>query len=144
MSQMIQNNLQFRGTMTEDPNQHLKWFLQHCDTFKYNRVIDDAIHLRHQDLPRRDELAGKFLQEFFPINKVVKLRRKSVVFRQMVGKSLYKAWEQFKILIQKCSHHKFPEWMQLQEFYNRLDTNAWNGLGRVVAGALMNRTYEDE
>ncbi|KAA3462883.1 oligopeptide transporter 4-like [Gossypium australe] len=36
----------FRGIMTEDPNQHLKRFLQLCDTFKYNRVTDDAIRLR--------------------------------------------------------------------------------------------------
>ncbi|KAA3469490.1 hypothetical protein EPI10_015273 [Gossypium australe] len=31
---MIQNNLQVRGTMTDDANQHLKW------------VTDDAIRLR--------------------------------------------------------------------------------------------------
>lgn len=41
--QMIQNTLQFRGNMMEDLNQHLKWFLQLCDTFKYNGVTDDAI-----------------------------------------------------------------------------------------------------
>ncbi|KAA3487059.1 Integrase-like protein [Gossypium australe] len=35
-----------QGTMTEDPNQHLKRFLQLFDTFKYNEVTDDAILLR--------------------------------------------------------------------------------------------------
>lgn len=43
--QMIQNNLKFRGNMMEDPNHHLKRFLQLCDTFKYNGVTGDAICL---------------------------------------------------------------------------------------------------
>ncbi|KAA3487318.1 Integrase-like protein [Gossypium australe] len=42
---MIQDTLQFRGNMMEDPNQHLKWFLQLPDTFKYNEVSNDAIRL---------------------------------------------------------------------------------------------------
>ncbi|KAA3483215.1 RING-H2 finger protein ATL63 [Gossypium australe] len=46
MTQMIQKNLQFRGTIMEVLNQHLIRFLQLCDTFKFNRFIDDAIHLR--------------------------------------------------------------------------------------------------
>ncbi|KAA3484372.1 oligopeptide transporter 4-like [Gossypium australe] len=60
--------------MTEDPNQYLKWFLQLCYTFKYNGVTDDAIHLDLQ-VPRSitswDELAGKFVQNIFPISKTV-------------------------------------------------------------------------
>lgn len=43
---MIQNNLEFQGNKMEDLKQHLKWFLQFRDTFKYNVVIDAAIHLR--------------------------------------------------------------------------------------------------
>ncbi|KAA3484812.1 Integrase-like protein [Gossypium australe] len=42
--QMIQNTLQFKRIMVEDPNKHLKWFLQLCDTFKYNGPSDDAVH----------------------------------------------------------------------------------------------------
>ncbi|KAA3486757.1 Integrase-like protein [Gossypium australe] len=36
----------FRGTMIEDPSQHLNQFIHLCDTFKYNRVTDNAIHLQ--------------------------------------------------------------------------------------------------
>lgn len=46
MIQMLHKNLQFRVSMNKNPNQHLKRFLTLCDTFKYNGVIDDAIHLR--------------------------------------------------------------------------------------------------
>ncbi|KAA3483523.1 oligopeptide transporter 4-like [Gossypium australe] len=44
--QMIQNTLQFKENMVEDPNQYLKWFLQLCDTIKYNRVSDDLVRLQ--------------------------------------------------------------------------------------------------
>ncbi|KAA3462831.1 oligopeptide transporter 4-like [Gossypium australe] len=107
MIQMIQNNLQFRGTMIEDPNQHLKHFLQLCDTFKYNEVTNDAIRLRlfsfslinnafswldsqaPGSIRTWDELAEKFLQKFFPISKAVQLRREIIVFRQMEGESFH-------------------------------------------------------
>ncbi|KAA3484132.1 Integrase-like protein [Gossypium australe] len=38
--------MHFIGTMTEDPNQHLKWFLQLCETLKFNGITDDAIRLQ--------------------------------------------------------------------------------------------------
>ncbi|KAA3457178.1 RING-H2 finger protein ATL63 [Gossypium australe] len=125
MIQMIQNNLQFRGIIPEDPNKHLKQFLQHCDTFKYNRVTNDAIRLRffpfslinnafsllQSQAPRSittwDEIAGKFLQKFFPISKAVQLRREIIVF------------------------------------YNGLDANARSGLYGEIGGAFLIKTYED-
>ncbi|KAA3477437.1 oligopeptide transporter 4-like [Gossypium australe] len=146
MIQMIHNNLQFRGTMTEDPNQHLKRFLQLCDTLKYNGVTNDAICLRlflfflidnafswHQDLsrPGMSSLDSSY-------------RSSSLIAKQQLeGESFHEAWEHFKTLIKKCLHHGFPEWMQLQVFYNGLDAFARSGLDGVVRGALMNRTYED-
>ncbi|KAA3477374.1 Integrase-like protein [Gossypium australe] len=52
--QMIQNTLKFKGNMAEDPNQHLKRFLQLCNTFKYNEVFNDAVHLRRTIQLRRE------------------------------------------------------------------------------------------
>ncbi|KAA3480391.1 Retrotransposon gag protein [Gossypium australe] len=127
MIQMIQNNLQFRGTMTEDPNQHLKRFLNFAP----------------RSITTWDELAGKFLQKFFLISKVVLLRIEIIVFRQNEGESFYEVWERFKMFIQKCLYHGFPEWMRLYIFYNGLDTDARSELDGAVGGALMNRTYED-
>ncbi|KAA3481381.1 oligopeptide transporter 4-like [Gossypium australe] len=45
MIEMIQSNLQFRGSTNEDPNQHRKWLLTIFNTFKYNGVPDDTIRL---------------------------------------------------------------------------------------------------
>ncbi|KAA3470252.1 RING-H2 finger protein ATL63 [Gossypium australe] len=68
--------------MMEDLNQHLKWFLQLCDTFKYNRVVDDVVRLQLFPFSLCDhtadwldslepgsittwhELVGKFLHNF--------------------------------------------------------------------------------
>ncbi|KAA3487494.1 RING-H2 finger protein ATL63 [Gossypium australe] len=78
-------------------NQHLKRFLQLCDTFKYNDVTDEAIHLRLfpfslidnsfswldsqalGSIMTWDELAGKFLQKYFPISDAVQIRREIVL-----------------------------------------------------------------
>ncbi|KAA3477860.1 oligopeptide transporter 4-like [Gossypium australe] len=131
MIQMIQNNLQFRGTMTDHLNQHFKRFLQPCDTFKYSEALGS--------ITTWDKLVGKFLQKFFPISKAVQLRREIAV----EGESLNELWERFKTLIQKCQHNEFPEWIRLQIFYNGLDANARSGLDGATAGALMNSMYKD-
>ncbi|KAA3484272.1 reverse transcriptase [Gossypium australe] len=105
---MIQNNLQSKGTMTEDPNQHLK-----------HGVIDDGIRLRlfpfslinnsffwlNSQAPgsimTRDELAGNF----FLFSKMVQLRREFTTFKQLEGESFHETWEYFKTLIQRGPHH---------------------------------------
>ncbi|XP_031264676.1 uncharacterized protein LOC116123023 [Pistacia vera] len=43
--QMIQQSVQFGGNANEDPNSHIANFLEICDTFKANRVLNDAIRL---------------------------------------------------------------------------------------------------
>ena len=43
---MIQNSVQFHGLSTEDPNLHIAYFLEICDMFRVDYVLDDAIRLR--------------------------------------------------------------------------------------------------
>ena len=43
--QMLQN-IQFHGLASENPNTHLKNFIEVCDMIKYNGVTDEALRLR--------------------------------------------------------------------------------------------------
>lgn len=56
--QMMQNSVQFGGASTEDPNMHIRDFIEICDTFKFNGVSDDAIKLRLFPFSLRDKAKG--------------------------------------------------------------------------------------
>ncbi|KAA3483040.1 RING-H2 finger protein ATL63 [Gossypium australe] len=132
MIQMIQNNFKFQGIMTEDLSQHLKRFLQLCDTFKYNRVINDVICLRtkvHYNMRRTCKKVPT--KQYGPT-------KKGDCYVQTVRERVF-----VKLVSIKCPHPGLLEWLRLQIFYNVLDVHARSGLDRVAEGTLMNLTYED-
>lgn len=104
--------------MIEDPNQHLKQFVQLCDTLKYV-VIDDAFHLQlfpfslydnvyewldlqePSSITTWDELAGKFLHKIFPISRTIQLRR--VLDRR------YALWHNEKVISMIFNHESMYE-----------------------------------
>ncbi|XP_073137949.1 uncharacterized protein [Henckelia pumila] len=53
--QMVKNTVQFGGMTIDDPYAHLTNFLEISDTFKMQRVSDDAIHLRLFPFSLRDK-----------------------------------------------------------------------------------------
>ena len=55
MIQMIQSTIQFSGHVHDDPNAHISNFLELCDTFKINGVLDVAIRLRLFPFSLRDK-----------------------------------------------------------------------------------------
>ena len=52
--QIIQAN-QFGGSQAKDPSAQIASFLEICDTFKHNGVIDDALRLRLFPFSLRDK-----------------------------------------------------------------------------------------
>ena len=121
--QMVQNSVQFGGSPTEDPNMHIRNFIEICDTFKFNNVSEDAVKLRLFPFSLRDkakgwshslpagsittwkELAQKFLTKLFPMAKTAAIKNALTQFAQQTGESLCKAWERYKEMLRKCPHH---------------------------------------
>ena len=106
---MIQNSVQFHGLSSEDPNLHIAYFLEICNMFRVNDVLDDAIRLRLFLFSLKDRarewlnslpagsisdwatLAQKFLVKYFLLTKTVKLRNDITTFMQYDQESMYEA-----------------------------------------------------
>ncbi|CAM8966403.1 unnamed protein product [Rhodiola kirilowii] len=125
--QMVQNN-QFTGRSNEDPHQHLKRFVQMCNTVKTNGVPRESYYLRLFPFSLSDKasrwldshaegtfttwgkLAETFLQQYFPPSKTAHFGNKIISFRSMDGETLYEAWEKYKELMRMCPHHNLEMW----------------------------------
>ncbi|KAK8957227.1 hypothetical protein KSP39_PZI000978 [Platanthera zijinensis] len=156
--QMVQQYVQFDGLQDEDPNAHISNFLEICDTFKINGVSDDAIRLRLfpftlrtkakqwlSSLPRGSittwaEMTERFLTKYFPPAKTAKLRNDITYFSQLDSETLYDTWERFKELLRRCPHHAIPDWLQIQTFYNGLNSQTRQHIDAAAGGTLNNKT----
>ncbi|GKB92190.1 zinc finger, CCHC-type containing protein [Tanacetum coccineum] len=120
---LVQNGCSFHGLRSEDPNQHLKYFLKLVDSLDLNgdnrertRLLlfqfslrDQAInlleHLPSGFITTWEDLTTRFLAQFFLPQRTAKLRNDILMFQQHQGESLSEAWTRFKDLLQKFSHH---------------------------------------
>ncbi|WRX25984.1 Retrotransposon gag domain - like 10 [Theobroma cacao] len=155
------NLVQFESLPSDDPNGHISNFLEICDTFKHNGVIDDAIRLRLFPFSLRDkakarlnalptssittwdDLAQNFLAKFFPLAKIAKMRNDITSFMHQDSKSLYEAWERYKELLLQFLHHRLPKWLQVQTFYNGLIGHVQTTIDAVARGALMAKSIDE-
>ncbi|KAL0411056.1 UNVERIFIED_CONTAM: hypothetical protein Slati_3695300 [Sesamum latifolium] len=92
---IICSSVQFSGLPEEDPNKHLSYFLEICDTFKFNGVSDDVVRLRIFPFSLYDS-AKDWLQSLLLLDR----------------ESLYDAWDRFKVMLRRCPHHELPMWRQ--------------------------------
>ncbi|KAL8110327.1 hypothetical protein AgCh_026159 [Apium graveolens] len=157
--QWVQNSIQFGGSPTEDPNMHIRDFIEIYDTFKFNGVFEDTVKLRLFPFSLRDkakswlhslpnglittweDLAQKFLTKFFPMAKTAAIRNAITQFAQQSGESLYEAWEHYKEMLRKCPHHGMPDWMIITYFYNGLGAQSKSMLDAAAGGALWAKSY---
>ncbi|XP_073130778.1 uncharacterized protein [Henckelia pumila] len=156
--QMIQMQVRFGGTPSEDPNAHLEQFLSICDTFKFNGVTSDVVRLRLfpfslqgeaiewlRDLPEGsittwNGLVEVFMHKYFPPTKVTQLRNAIMSFRQKDGESLNAAWSRFKKMLRVCPVHDLSIDQQVDTFYYGVDSSVRSMLDAAANGSLYRKT----
>ncbi|GJT49162.1 zinc finger, CCHC-type containing protein [Tanacetum coccineum] len=114
---LVQNGCSFHGLRSEDPNQHLKDFLKLVDSLDLDGENRERTRLHLFQFSLRDQasnwlerlptgsittwedLTTRFLAQFFPPGRTVKLRKDILMFQQHHGESLSEAWTRFKDLL---------------------------------------------
>ncbi|KAL8134915.1 hypothetical protein AgCh_009793 [Apium graveolens] len=119
--QWVHNSIQFGGSPTEDPNMHIRDFIEICDTFKFNGVSEDAVKLR----------------------LTAAIRNAITQFAQQSEESLYEVWERYKEMLKKCPYHGIPNWMIINYFYNGLGAQSRPMLNAASGGALWAKSYKE-
>ncbi|GJS72761.1 zinc finger, CCHC-type containing protein [Tanacetum coccineum] len=117
---LVQNGCSFHGLRSEDPNQHLKDFLKLVDSLDLDGENRERTRLRLFQFSLRDQasnwlerlpagsittwedLTTRFLAQFFPPGRTVKLRNDILMFQQHHGESLSEAWTLFPHDTQYC------------------------------------------
>ncbi|XP_073120693.1 uncharacterized protein [Henckelia pumila] len=158
---MIQNTLQFGGTVIDEPYVHLTNFLEICDTFKIQGVSDDAICLRLFPFSLRDkakawltnlpagsimtwdDLAKSFLTKYFLPSKSMKLRADITTFSQGEQDTFFEAWERYKDLLRRCPHHQLPDGLVVQTFYYGLSHSNRTMIDAAAGGNLLRKSSVD-
>nr|GEW89917.1 reverse transcriptase domain-containing protein [Tanacetum cinerariifolium] len=161
MIQQVQNSCQFHGLPGDNANKHLDNFLHVTQSIKVNGVTDDALRLylfphsltHHATawfdrLPRNfintfEKMAKMFPGKYFPPSMVTKLGNKITNFHQRPDKSLFEAWERFKISIDRCPNHNMLPVTQIDTFYNRLTLRHRDIINAAAGGTFMKRHLEE-
>ena len=157
--QMLQNIL-FQGLLNENPNMHLRNFLEVCDMIKYNGVTEEALKFRLFPLSLGDRakrwltsqppdsitswnhLVQKFLTKFFRPSKIAQLVQEINTFGKMEGENLEEAWDRFHELLRKCPNHRLERWMQVHTFYKGLRNATRTLIDPSAGGALRKKTTD--
>ena len=82
-------------------------------------------------------LCSKFCLRFFPISKVVNLRKEVLNFRQLEEESLGTSWDRFNDLIITGPDLAIPDPMLLQHFYMGLSKDSMEPLDAASRGAFL-------
>ncbi|KAK8510302.1 hypothetical protein V6N12_073373 [Hibiscus sabdariffa] len=157
MFNMLNTLGQFGGSPAENARQHLKSFLEICNSFKMYGVSNDVLKLKLFPYSLRDkakdwlnnlpsgsfqswtELCRSFLTKFSYNNLTDRLRSEITSFRQEDDEAMHEAWERYRDLFRCCPMHRLPEWTQVSIFYNSVNTPARMMLDASANGTLLDK-----
>ncbi|KAK8575430.1 hypothetical protein V6N12_063103 [Hibiscus sabdariffa] len=157
MFNMLYSIGQFGGLTHEDARQHLRSFIEVCDSFRQQGVHEDVLRLKLFPYSLRDkarawfnsilsgsaeswdDLCQSFIIRYSSTVLTDKLRNDITSFRQTDDESMYEAWDRYKDLFRKCPMHGFNEWTKVIMFYNGV-----NAPTRMMLDASANGTFLDK
>ncbi|KAL4362388.1 hypothetical protein GQ457_04G022090 [Hibiscus cannabinus] len=123
MFNMLNTLGQFGGTPNENARQHLKSFLEICNSFKIHGVSNDVLKLKLFPYSQRDkaktwlnnlqpgslqswtQLCRSFLAKSSYTNMTDHLRNQITSFRQEDDEAMHEAWERYRDLFRRCPMH---------------------------------------
>ncbi|GJV81069.1 zinc finger, CCHC-type containing protein [Tanacetum coccineum] len=157
---LVQNECLFHGLRSEDPNQHLTDFLKLVDSLDLDGENRERMHMRlfqsslcdqasnwleripAGSITTWEDLTNRFLAQFFPPRRTVKLGNYIMMFQQHQGESFSEAWTRFKDLLRKVPHHGIDLWLQVQIFYDRIDHTLKRTMDYAAGGWLRKISAE--
>ncbi|KAK9020710.1 hypothetical protein V6N11_010727 [Hibiscus sabdariffa] len=157
MFNMLNTLGQFGGTPNENARQHVKSFLEICNSFKIHGVSNDVLKLKLFPYSLRDkaktwlnnlqpgslqswtQLCRCFLAKFSYTNMTDHLRNQITSFRQEDDEAMHEAWERYRDLYRRCPMHGLPEWTQVSIFYNSVNTPTRMMLDASANGTLLDK-----
>nr|GEV20016.1 reverse transcriptase [Tanacetum cinerariifolium] len=151
---LVQNKQFFRHDK-EDPHAHIRYFNKITSTLKFPNILNMSIKLMlfpfslegaariwMEKEPSRliftwDDLVSKFINQFFPPSKTTNLRNEITNFQQCFDESFSEAWDRFKDLLGACPRHGFSELLQLDTFYNAMNSKYQDSLNSAAGGNFL-------
>nr|GEX00066.1 reverse transcriptase domain-containing protein [Tanacetum cinerariifolium] len=85
------------------------------------------------------QMAKMFLGKYFPPSMVTKLRNEITSFCQRPDESLFKAWEHYKLSIDRCPNHNMLPVTQIDTFYNGLTLRHRDTINAAAGATFMKR-----
>ncbi|KAK8515209.1 hypothetical protein V6N12_019257 [Hibiscus sabdariffa] len=161
MFNMLNSIRQFGGSPHEDARQHIRAFLEVCDSFRQQGVHEDVLKLKLFPYSLRDrarawlsgvpagsmeswaDLCRSFLMRYNPPNMHTQLRNDIASFRQADDESMYECWDRYKGLLRKCTNHGFQDWTQVVMFYNGVNAPTRMMLDASTNGTLLDKSPEE-
>nr|GFA01441.1 reverse transcriptase domain-containing protein [Tanacetum cinerariifolium] len=134
---MIQQSIKVNGVTDDALNLYLfPHSLTHHATAWFDCLLRNSINAFEQ-------IAKMFLGKYFPPSMVTKLRNEITNFRQRPDESLFKAWERYKLSIDRCLNHNMLLVTQIDTFYNELTLRHRDTIKAAAGGTFMKRRPEE-
>nr|GEV34436.1 hypothetical protein [Tanacetum cinerariifolium] len=145
----------------DNANKHLDKFFHVTQSIKVNWVTDDTLRLYlfphslthhatawfdcvlRNSINTFEQMAKMFLEKYFPPSMVTKLRNEITNFHQRLDESLFKAWECYKLSIDRCPIHNMLPITQIVTFYIGLTLRHRDTINAAAGGTFMKRRPEE-